>query len=185
MIVILGLGNPGRSYDRSRHNVGFRCVDALAYRHGIRVEERRRHVVLGHGELAGTSVALAKPRTYMNRSGIAARYLLDRFHARPEELLVVYDDMDLPVGTIRLRASGGAAGHHGIESIIAELGTQEFPRLRIGVGHPPERGDAVSHVLGPFTTEEAKAIEEPLERAVEAVAWVVEFGLESAMNRFN
>ena len=185
MKVILGLGNPGRSFAKSRHNVGFRCIDALAHRHSIGLEERRRHAVLGHGDMAGVPVVLAKPRTYMNRSGVAARYLLDRFHVGPEDLLVVYDDMDLPIGTIRLRAGGGAAGHHGIESIMAELGTREFPRLRIGVGHPPDREHTVSHVLGPFTAEEAKAIEEPLERAVAAAAWVMEYGLESAMNHFN
>jgi len=185
MIVVLGLGNPGHSFAKSRHNVGFRCIDALARRYGIRLEERRRHVVLGHGDMGGVPVILAKPRTYMNRSGIAARYLLDRFHVDLEDLLVVYDDMDLPVHTIRLRAGGGTAGHRGIESVIAELGTQEFPRLKIGVGHPAERGDEVSYVLGPFTAEEAKAIEEPLERAVEAITWMIEYGLGSTMNRFN
>lgn len=185
MIVVLGLGNPGSSFAKSRHNVGFRCIDALARGHGIRLEERRHHVVLGHGDVVGVPVVLAKPRTYMNRSGVAAHYLLDRFPVALEDLLVVYDDMDLPIHTIRLRAGGGTAGHRGIESIIAKLGTQEFPRLKIGVGHPAERGDAVSHVLGPFTADEAKAIEEPLERAVEAVAWRIEYGLESAMNRFN
>ena len=185
MMVILGLGNPGRSFGRSRHNVGFRCIDLLGRSHGIRLEERRRHVLLGRADLAGAPVVLAKPRTYMNRSGTAARYLLDRFRVAPEELLVVHDDMDLPLGTIRLRPQGGAAGHHGIESIAAELGTESFPRLRIGVGHPPHKERGVSHVLGPFTPQEAQMIGETLEQAAEAVLWTVEFGLESAMNRFN
>ncbi len=185
MIVVLGLGNPGRSFSKSRHNAGLWCVDALADKHRIRLRERRRHVVLAEGEIAGSPVVLAKSRTYMNHSAAAARYVVDRFRIPPEELLVVHDEMDLPVGTLRLRSSGGAAGHHGIESIIAELRTQGFPRLRIGVGHPVDQGDAIGHVLGRFTAQEAPMIGDALERAVEAIDCIVQLGLETAMNRFN
>ena len=184
MMVILGLGNPGRAYARSRHNVGFWCIDSLARKYGVRLEQRRRYAVLGEGSIMEEVAILARPRTYMNRSGVAARYLLDRYHLAPAALLVVHDDMDLPVGKLRIRSQGSSAGHNGIDSIITELGTQQFPRLRIGVGHPQGQ-DAVPFVLGPFTPEEAKVIRETIDRAVEAVAWVAQYGLEVAMNRYN
>ena len=184
MMVVLGLGNPGRAYARSRHNVGFWCVDRLAREYAIRMEQRRRHAVLGEGSITGEEVILARPRTYVNRSGVAARYLLDRYRLAPEALLVVHDDMDLPVGKLRIGARGSSAGHKGIDSIIAELGTQQFPRLRIGIGHL-EGQDAVPFVLGPFTPEEAKVMGEAVDRAVEAVSWVAQHGLEAAMNRYN
>jgi PTH1 family peptidyl-tRNA hydrolase len=185
MMVLLGLGNPGRAYTKGRHNAGFWCIDALAERHGIRLRDRRRHAVIAEGEIAATPVVLAKSRTYMNSSGTAARYLLDRFHATPQELMVVHDDMDLPLGTIRLRPGGGAAGHHGIESVIAELRTEQFSRLRIGVEHPTDREDGIAHVLGPFNAQEATVMRETIEQAVEAVTCAVELGLDTAMNRFN
>lgn len=183
-MILVGLGNPGRAYARSRHNVGVRCVEKLALRKGIPLEKRLRHVVLGQGRLPEQEVVLARPRTYMNQSGVAARYLVDRFRAAPGELLVVCDDMDLPVGRLRLRSRGSSGGHNGLNSIIAELGTQEFPRLRIGIGHPQEQ-DPISFVLGRFAPEEAEAINEAIERAVEAMDWMLQHGLESAMNRYN
>ena len=185
MMVLMGLGNPGRAYTKSRHNAGFWCIDALAKQHGIRLRDRRRHAVTAEGEIAAASVVLARSRTYMNSSGIATRYLLDRFHVTPQDLTVVHDDMDLPLGTIRLRPGGGAAGHHGIESVIAELRTEQFPRLRIGVGHPTDRENGIAHVLGPFNAQEATVMRETVERAVEAVTCTVELGLDTAMNRFN
>ena len=185
MMVLMGLGNPGRAYTKSRHNAGFWCIDALAKHHDIRLRDRRRYAVIAEGEIAAASVVLAKSRTYMNSSGITARYLLDRFHAVPQELMVIHDDMDLPLGTIRLRPGGSAAGHHGIESVIAELHTEQFPRLRIGVGHPTDRENGIAHVLGPFNAQEATVMRETVERAVEALTCVVEQGLDTAMNRFN
>jgi PTH1 family peptidyl-tRNA hydrolase len=186
MIIVMGLGNPGSGYAATRHNAGFWCVDALASKHRIPMNERRTHVVYGQGQIEGVSMVLAKPRTYMNRSGQAANYLLDRFQQSQQfgTLLVVHDDMDLPVGKIRLRPSGSAGGHNGIRSIITELGTQDFPRLRIGIGHPQE-GDAIGFVLGPFSKEEARLMEKTLALAVEAVAWTALHGLASAMNRYN
>ena len=185
MMVLMGLGNPGRAYTKSRHNAGFWCIDALAKHHDIRLRDRRRYAVIAEGEIAAASVVLAKSRTYMNSSGITARYLLDRFHAVPQELMVIHDDMDLSLGTIRLRPGGSAAGHHGIESVIAELRTEQFPRLRIGVGHPTDRENGIAHVLGPFNAQEATVMRETVERAVEAVTCTVELGLDTAMNRFN
>ena len=181
--VIVGLGNPGREHAQSRHNVGFRCVDLLAERHGVRLNDRRKDVVLGQGVLDGRAIVTAKPRTYVNASGRAVRYLAQRFGAGHDKMLVVTDDMDLPMGQFRLRASGGSGGHHGLDSIIAELGTQAFPRLRVGIGRP--LAEAVEHVLGPFSRQEEQELAQALARTADAVeAWVVE-GVEAAMNRFN
>ena len=181
--VVVGLGNPGKRYERNRHNVGFHCVDLLAARHGISLGDRRAHAVLGQGGLDGASVVLAKPRTYMNRSGVAAVYLAQRFGVRPSHLLVVTDDMDLPLGTLRLRAAGGSGGQNGLNSIIEELGTQDFPRLRIGIGRP--LGGAVQHVLSSFSAEEDEAVREVLGRAADVVEACMADGVETAMNRFN
>lgn len=184
MMIIVGLGNPGERYQNTRHNVGFACVDALARKLGIALTDRRESVVCGEGYLEGQPVVLAKPRTFMNRSGLAAKYLLDRFHQPPAALLIVHDDMDLPVGKIRLRPSGSAAGHNGIKSIITELGTQDFPRLRIGIAHPQE-GDTIGFVLGAFSGEEAKLMQKTLEVAMEAVVCAIASGLDTAMNQYN
>jgi PTH1 family peptidyl-tRNA hydrolase len=181
--IIVGLGNPGREHAQSRHNVGFRCVDLLAERHTVRLTDRRAHVIIGQGAMGGRPIVAAKPRTYVNASGIAVRYLAQRFGASHDKVLIVTDDMDLPMGQLRLRASGGSGGHHGLDSIIAELGTQSFPRLRVGIGRP--QGEAVEHVLGPFSRDEEMLLAQALERAADAVeAWVAE-GVEAAMNRFN
>ena len=181
--IIMGLGNPGPEYARTRHNLGFRCIDLLAEGAGIRLGDRRKQVTLGQGTLAGAAVVLAKPRTFMNASGLAARYLKDRFGTRPDRILVIVDDLDLPVGRMRLRASGGSGGHRGLESMNAELDTQEYPRLRIGIGRP--QGGAVGHVLSPFTEEQELALAETLARAVEAIEAWVEHGVVHAMDRYN
>jgi PTH1 family peptidyl-tRNA hydrolase len=140
--------------------------------------------VLGQGAISGQEVVLVRPRTYMNHSGVAAGYLRDRYHVTPESILVVYDDMDLPIGKVRIRAQGSSAGHRGIESIIAELGTRNFPRIRIGVGHP-EGADIIPHVLGPFNAKESAAVDEAIDQVTEAVGHLAEHGLDAAMNRYN
>ena len=164
--------------------MGFSCLDFLAERHGIPVKERRQHAVVGQGIIEGCWVVLAKPRTFMNLSGRALRYLRDRFGVPPERMLVVYDDMDLPLGKLRLRLSGSSGGHNGLNSIISELDTQEFPRLRIGVGRP-NQPDTIAHVLGGFTYAEKHDIAEALSNASDAIETVLSEGVEQAMNRFN
>ena len=154
MLIVVGLGNPGAKYTSTRHNVGFRFIDLLAKKTEIRLNDRRAKAVLGEGRIAGQEVVLAKPRTFMNNSGEGIEYLLARFGGRPSELLVVYDEMALPTGRIRLRASGSHAGHNGIRSIISSVQTDAFPRLRIGVGAPSQGGPSVPHVLGKFSKEE-------------------------------
>lgn len=184
MHIIVGLGNPGREYTRSRHNIGFRCIDAIGERYGIRLKERRRLAVIGHGWIEGEEVLLARPRTFVNRSGEAVRYLLSRFSTGPGSLVVIYDDMDLPPGRIRIRPKGSAGGHNGMKSIIETIGTQEFPRIRVGIGKPQE-GDPVAFVLGCFTPQEEGLMREAVQRVTEAVACLLKEGLEAAMNRFN
>lgn len=184
--LIVGLGNPGEEYARSRHNVGFRCLALLAQRHRLGFREKRAHARIASGLVAGRSVVLARPYTFMNRSGTAVAPLLRWLGLPPERLLVIYDDLDLPVGTIRLRPRGSAAGHRGMLSIIAALGTEDFPRLRIGIGRPEDpRVDPVEYVLQPFTAREEEAFAPILSRAADAVECYLREGLAVAMDRFN
>lgn len=186
MHIIVGLGNPGPKYRCSRHNIGFRCIDLMARQWDIRLSERRAKAVLGRGTHREQEVVLAKPRTFMNNSGEAVAYLLTRFGARPADLVVIYDDMDLPVGTLRIRPSGSAAGHNGMRSILAALGTQDFPRIRVGIGHPShERQQVVSHVLTSFSADESPVIARTVERVAEAVDCLLAEGITAAMNQFN
>ena len=185
MLLIVGLGNPGLRYNSTRHNVGFRFIDLLAKRADIRLSERRAKAVLGRGRLAGHDVVLAKPRTFMNNSGEGIEYLIARFGGALSGLLVVYDEMALPVGRIRLRPRGSHAGHNGIRSIIATVHTEEFPRLRIGVGQPPEGGESIPHVLGRFSKEEEPLVAKAVQDAAAAVQCMLEESIDTAMNRYN
>ena len=185
MLLLVGLGNPGPRYSSTRHNVGFRFIDLMAKRADIRLNERRAKAVLGRGRFAGHDVVLAKPRTFMNNSGEGIEYLLARFGGRPSDLLVVYDEMALPVGRIRLRPAGSHAGHNGIRSIIAAVHTEEFPRLRIGVGQPSENGRSIPHVLGRFSKQEEPLIARAVQDAAAAVQCMLEESIDIAMNRYN
>jgi len=183
--LIVGLGNPGLRYAGNRHNVGFHCLHRLAAAHGLTFGRRHKQALLAEGTVGARRVVLAMPQTYMNESGRSVAPLM-QFHKLPlQYLLVVYDDLDLPQGAIRLRAEGGSGGHKGIRSIIQHLGSQDFARLRIGIGRPPGRMDPADYVTQNFTAAEEALIEQALERAVAAVeTWLVE-GLEEAMNRYN
>lgn len=184
MMLVVGLGNPGRRYRGTRHNVGHEVVQRLAARFGTRLEEDG-WARAGRARVDGATVILVIPETYMNVSGQAVRDLLRRRRRRPADLLVVHDDLDLPVGHLRLRPGNGAGGHNGIRSIIAELGTGMFPRLRIGVGRPPAGVDPAEFVLERFTAAERVAIDGAVARAAEAAAVAATEGLEAAMNRYN
>lgn len=181
---MLGLGNPGAEYAHTRHNIGFDVIDILASRHRIRLSLHRDHARYGLGRIADVPVLLAKPMTYMNRSGEAARALLQRYPLEPARLLVVVDDVALPPGKIRVRPSGSDGGHNGLESIIQCLGTQAFPRVRVGIGSPPP-GQMVEYVLSRFSPQEQPIIEEALQRAADAVEVAIAEGVQAAMNRFN
>ena len=185
MQLIVGLGNPERRFHHSRHNVGFWCLEHMARQWSIPLSERRAKAVLGQGRVDDRLLVLAKPRTFVNHSGEAVRYLLDRFHASPQELLVVYDDMDLPIGKLRLRPDGGAGGHNGLKSIIATIATQQFPRMRIGIGRPSGSQNEIDFVLGPFNSVEKEMVEEVVELGAQASLCVIRDGLQQAMNRFN
>jgi PTH1 family peptidyl-tRNA hydrolase len=185
MKLIVGLGNPGRAYANSRHNVGFGCIDAISRNAGIAMSERRRLVVIGQGQLEKEEVVLVKPRTFMNHSGEALSYLMSRFRTPLDDLLVIYDDMDLPVGEIRIRSSGSAGGHRGMESIIGALRSHDFPRIRVGIGHPPSDMDTIEFVLGAFNSQESLLIKETVVSVRNAVADVLGHGLEWAMNSYN
>ncbi len=183
--MIVGLGNPGPQYRGTRHNIGFQCVDLMARKWGILVKERRAKAVLGRGHHAGHEVVLAKPRNFMNNSGECVSYLLTRFASQAEDLVVVYDDMELPLGHLRIRRSGGDGGHKGARSIIDSLETEAFPRIRLGIGPPPTGQDPVQFVLGGFSEGEAAVVARALETVVSAVECLLEEGIDVAMNRFN
>lgn len=184
MLLVVGLGNPGRRYRGTRHNVGQDVVHHLASRLGLRLEDDG-WARLGRRRVGSATIVLAIPTTYMNLSGLAVRDLLHRYRRRLEDLLIVHDDLDLPLGHIRLRPGTGSGGHNGIRSIIEELGTGLFPRLRIGIGRPPEGVDPVEFVLDRFAPDEREVIDKAVARAADAVLTIASEGLEGAMTRYN
>ena len=186
MFIIVGLGNPTPEYEGTRHNVGFEVIDALARKYNIDVDTKKHRAYIGKGMIEGQKVILAKPQTYMNLSVESVRSLLDYYKVDEEqELLVIYDDISLGVGQIRIRAKGSAGGHNGIKNIIAHLGGQVFPRIKVGVGEKPPKWDLADYVLGHFSKEEQEQMEEGYEHAVCAVKEIVTGNIEAAMNEYN
>jgi PTH1 family peptidyl-tRNA hydrolase len=183
--LIVGLGNLGREYKNNRHNIGFMQIDRLAGTLGVRFSRIESKALVTKAEFQGRRLILAKPQTYMNLSGQAVTSLLKYYKIPLSQLLVAYDEIDLPFGTLRLRARGGSAGHNGMRSIIDRLGTQDFPRLRIGVNRPPGRMEAAAYVLQDFSDAEQEMLAILLERGVEAIQLFVSEGIEAAMNQFN
>ncbi|WP_242022184.1 aminoacyl-tRNA hydrolase [Microcoleus sp. FACHB-831] len=185
--LIVGLGNPEPKYDKTRHNIGFDAVDVLARSWQIPLSENRKfQAQFGEGRgLHGDKIRLLKPLTYMNLSGQAIRACVDWYKIPPESVLVIYDDMDLPLGKIRLRLSGSAGGHNGMKSAIAHLGTQDFPRLRIGIGKTKAEQDAVAHVLGKFSSAENQVLSDVLQLVTQSVEVCLKQGVEKAMSLFN
>jgi PTH1 family peptidyl-tRNA hydrolase len=188
--MIVGLGNPGADYARTRHNVGFQIVDLLAERHSLSFDRFQKRARLGIGSLdlrddSAKRVVLAKPMTYMNASGESVGALATFYKIAPEDILVVYDDLDLPVGKVRLRPGGGSGGQKGLASIIKALGTEEFPRLRVGIGRPPGQMDPTDYVLKKFSAEQEKEMALTRARAVDAIETWLAQGIEAAMNQYN
>lgn len=199
--LIVGLGNPGAEYERTRHNIGFMAIDRLAISWSISLgKEKRFYAIFGEGRLSSRlastgKIRLLKPTTYMNVSGRSVRASADWFKCNPENILVIYDDMDLPLGKLRLRPSGSAGGHNGMKSIISHLGTQNFPRLRLGIGRGGNKGDeaiatkanqnVTNHVLGGFSVSENKVLPEILDLAKSTVTSILADGLEKAMSLYN
>lgn len=183
--LIVGLGNPGSRYARTRHNAGFLVVDALARRLGVQQWRERFDAEIAASEDDDTRLILVKPMTFMNLSGRAVRQALDWYRVPHERLLVIYDDVDLPFGTIRLRLGGSSGGHHGVDSIIAALGSDRFARLRVGIGRPRDGRDVTAYVLSRFTPEEEGALTGIIEQAADAALTWSREGIVQAMNRFN
>ena len=186
MFIIVGLGNPGREYQNTRHNIGFDVIDQLAREEQISVLEKKHKAIIGKGYVAGQKCILAKPVTFMNLSGESVRELVDYYKVDAEaELIVLSDDISLDVGHIRVRKKGSAGGHNGLKSIIRELGTENFMRVKMGVGEKPKGWDLVDHVLGHFPEEERKLMDQACARAAEAVRMMLAGDVDAAMNRFN
>lgn len=185
MKVIVGLGNPGKQYENTRHNIGFLVIDELAKRFNISLDKSKFNGLYGMGHISGEKVILLKPMTYMNLSGESVRPLLDYYNVSEDEIVVVYDDLDLPAGKIRLRMKGSAGGHNGIKSIIQHLNTQSFNRIRIGIDRPKNGMPITNYVLGAFTSEEIEDIQHSVKRAADACEkWLSKPFLE-VMNEFN
>jgi peptidyl-tRNA hydrolase, PTH1 family len=187
--LIVGLGNPGAKYDHTRHNIGFDLIDRLAKRWQISLTEQKRFQgELGEGVVASQRIRLLKPNTFMNKSGQSVRAVLDWYKLEPQQVLVLYDDMDLPVGKLRIRLSGSAGGHNGMKSLISHLGTQDFLRLRVGISKATEAGvakDTISHVLGKFAPDELRILPEVLDMAADAVEMALKQGTEKSMSLYN
>lgn len=183
--LVVGLGNPGREYKRTRHNIGFMLVDQLATRMEAEFTRTQSKALITDGRHQGRKIILAKPQTYMNRSGHATRALLKFYKLAPDHLLVAYDDVDLPFGSIRLKAAGGSAGHKGMQSILEQLGTDQFPRLRLGVGRPPGQKQAANYVLKPFNQEEEAFLANFIERAADTAQAFIVQGIDYAMTHYN
>ena len=186
MYIIAGLGNPTLQYEGTRHNVGFDVIDSLADKYNISVDARKSRAFIGKGMIEGQKVILVKPQTYMNLSGESIRGLVDYYKIDVEhELLVIYDDISLDVGQLRIRKKGSAGGHNGIKNIIANLGTQNFPRIKVGVGEKPKKYDLADYVLSHFSKAERELMEEGYQKAVKAVEMLLDGEMEAAMNEYN
>ena len=193
MKLIIGLGNPGKIYAQNRHNIGFRCINHLARLHSISMKGHQCQSQVGSGKIAGVEVLLAKPKTFVNLSGEAVGRLMRKYKIQVNDLIVICDDLDLPLGRLRLRPGGSAGGHKGINSIISALGSKDFCRIKVGIGRPTEEdGTAitdeeviVNYVLSDFTLQEDVAIKPTITRVAEAISCVITDGITAAMNKFN
>ena len=186
MKLIVGLGNPGIEYQFTPHNLGFLAIDRIAQQCGVEVRNRQCRALTARAVIGSEPVLLAKPETFMNLSGISVRELVAQHELRPEsDLIVIYDELDLPLGMIRIRQRGSSAGHNGMESLIGALGTQEFLRIRLGIAPDRKISDGVKYVLTPFRKKELKVVDEVLDTAAEAVNVILKEGPAAAMNRFN
>jgi len=188
MKLIVGLGNPGVAYSRNRHNIGFACLRYFARNYDIRLDRKQSQARTGSGEIEGETILLARPQTFMNLSGKSVSRLVKRFKVDFDDLIVIHDDLDLPLGRIRIRQGGSSGGHKGIESVIGELGSQGFIRIRIGIGRPSENAsedEIIGFVLSDFTPEEERVIKKAIARVSDAIICLIAEGLETATNRYN
>ncbi len=183
MYLVVGLGNPGKKYENTRHNIGFMAVDRLSEKNGAAVDRLKFRALIGECLIGGQKVMLMKPQTFMNLSGDAVREAAGFFKLEPSHIIVIYDDIDIPLGSLRMRKSGSAGTHNGMRSVVSLLGTDQLPRLRVGIGGAS--GDLICHVIGKISSDEKKVLDEAVNRAAEAVECFITRGIDVAMNRFN
>lgn len=183
--LLAGLGNPGRSYRENRHNIGFMCIDFLAEQWSLSLSKSQSKAIICTAQVAGQDIILAKPQTYMNKVGLSIAALGRFYKVEPSRMLVIYDDLDLPTGQLRMRPFGGSGGHRGMRSIIERLGSSEFPRLRIGIGRPPGRMDPADYVLQDFSTDEKVSVEIALRQSQDCIERFLTEGIETAMTHCN
>lgn len=184
MYIIVGLGNPGKKYENTRHNMGFLAIDVLSDKYDIKVNKIKFKSLVGEGTIAGEKVMLVKPQTYMNLSGEAVREVMAFYKAEPQDLIVIYDDIDIPEGTVRLRKKGSSGTHNGMRNILYHIRTENFPRIRVGIGSG-KKGNLINHVIGGVSGEERLLLAEAVTKAAESAACIVEKGIEKAMNEYN
>lgn len=185
MYLIVGLGNPEEEYSKTRHNMGFEVINELSKKYNIKVNKNKFNALYGTGTIGKEKVILVKPQTYMNLSGNSVKEFVDFYKISKEEILVIYDDMDIEPGKIKIRKKGSAGGHNGMKSIVSMLGTEEFTRIRIGIGRPEHNGDDINYVIGSIPEEEIPKLEEGVEKAKKAVIEILKNGVDSAMNKLN
>lgn len=185
MYIVVGLGNPGREYENTRHNTGFITIDKLADKYNIDINKEKHKALIGSGVIDGEKVVLVKPQTYMNLSGQAVFEVMNFYKEELSNLIVVFDDVDLPAGTIRIKERGSAGTHNGVKSLVKELGSQEFKRVKVGIGTPNDNRDLIGHVLGKFTDEEFSEIDKSTTDAADSIVLIIKEGVAKAMNKYN
>ena len=185
LYIIIGLGNPGSRYDNTRHNVGFETADLLSDRYSIKINKLKYKSLLGEGSIEGRKVLLVKPQTFMNLSGESVREIIEWYKVPFERVIVIYDDIDIQIGKIRIRPGGSSGSHNGMKSVIYQVQSDGFPRIRIGIDRPPEGWDLADYVLGRFAGDQRKMIDESIKKAAEAVPVIIKSGVEAAMNLYN
>ena len=185
MYLIVGLGNPESDYSKTRHNMGFNALNKISEKYGIEINKKKFDGLLGEGIIENEKVILLKPQTYMNLSGRSIIQVINFYKIPLENICVIYDDMDIEKGNIKIRKKGSAGSHNGMKSVIGELGSEEFTRIRIGIGKPEFEGDAINYVIGAIPDEEAKVLDEGVKKAAEAMVEILKIGVDNTMNKFN
>ena len=185
MYLIVGLGNPENEYSNTRHNMGFDTINKLAQKHNIETNKSKFKGLYGTGNIQNQKVILLKPQTYMNLSGESIKEIVNFYHIKPEEIIVIYDDIDTEKGKLRIRKKGNAGSHNGMKSVIENLQTTEFGRIRVGIGQPEHKNDMINYVIGKIPEEEQKILQEGTDKAEEAIEEILKNGIDIAMNKFN
>ena len=185
MYLIVGLGNPEEEYDKTRHNMGFNVINKIAENYNVKINKNKFHGLYEIFTLENNKIILLKPQTYMNLSGISVKEIMDFYKINKDNVLIIYDDMDIEPGKIKIRKKGSAGGHNGIKSIIQHIGTEEFSRIRVGIGRPQKNQDQINYVIGHVSTEELDNLDKGIEKAKEAVIEILKNGIDKAMNKFN